>query len=99
MQAGSSQAATATVGPPQVLPTKERKPRHKLKKGKEREGEGPTPSTHSDGAGHSKATLGKRSIAEEVSTWGWELLADASVSNRPPVFTNDYRCARCFIAV
>jgi hypothetical protein len=95
MEAGSSQAATAALGPLHELPRKERKerkPRHKLKKGKEREQDGHIPLAP-------KVALGSVAAADDASTWAWAALADISVSNRPPIFTSDCRCVRYYMAV
>ena len=92
MEAGPSQAATMAQVLLRELPRKERKPRHKLKKGKEREEDGHGPLAPIEDTGLSKATLGKGAIAEETSAWEWTSLVDTSVSNRPPVFTRDCRC-------
>lgn len=93
MEAGPSQAATMAQGPPHELPKKERKPRHKLKKGKERE-----ENAIKEDTGLSKVTLDKGPVTE-ASAWAWASLAETPVSNRPPVFTRDYRCVRDFITI
>lgn len=98
MQAGSSQAAVATPSPLQGS-TKEKKPRPRLKKGKGREEDGPTSFAHSEAPGHSASTLNKEGTAEKGSTWSWALLADTSMSNRPPVFTSDCRYVQNYATV
>ncbi|KAF8578728.1 WD40 repeat-like protein [Ramaria rubella] len=86
METGSS---TTAQEPLHELPRKERKPRHRLKKGKEREEGGQVAQTEATEL--TAATLREEIPVEDAPAWAWTPLADASVSNRPPVFTKDCR--------
>jgi hypothetical protein len=61
---------------------KERKPRHRITKGKEREEEAQR---------HAQAAAAAVDDDKATGDWAWTSLTDNSLSIRPPVFTNDCR--------